>query len=86
MLVLVGRVVFKGIIGVNIGDGLATEGRGGRIAGNAVAEVIMVVDIGVRDEDRDISRGGRGPVELGKLPLRSGLSLPAPRCALAWLN
>lgn len=83
---IVGLAVFKGIIGVSKGEGLATEGRAGRTAGNALAEVTTAVHIGRRDDDLDISRGEISPAELEKLPLRSRLVPPKPRCALVWLG
>ena len=78
--------VFKRIIGVSKGEGLATEGRAGRVAGNALAEVTTAIHMGRRDDDLGISRGEMSPAELEKLPLGSGLVLPAPRCALVWLG
>lgn len=79
-LLLIGLAVFKGIIGVSKGEGLTIEGRAGRIAGNALAEVTTAVHVGRREEDLSISRGDSNPVEL--LPLRSELVLPTLRCAL----
>lgn len=81
-LLLVGLAVFKGIIGESKGEGLATEGRAGRIAGNALAEVTIAVHIGRGGGDLDTSRGGRSPAELEKLPLRSKFVTPIPR----WLG
>lgn len=74
----IGLADFKGIIGVSKGEGLAIEGRAGRAAGNALAEVTTAVHIGRRDEDLDISRGKRGPVKLEKLPSRSELDSLTP--------
>lgn len=85
-VLLIGLAVFKGIIGVSKGEGLAMEGRTGRIAGNALAEVTTAVHVGRRDEDLDISRGERNPVELEKLLLRSELGLPKPRRESGWLG
>ena len=80
MVLLVGLAVFKGIIGASKGEGLATEGRAGRIAGNALAEVATAVHVGTRNEDLDVSRGERSAVEL--LPLRSELVPPTCRWTL----